>query len=282
VKCLLPTDIPVNDGFYRVLKVIAPKGKVVNCEFPHAVGAGWEVAMKTTEVVFRALANAMPNRVAAEGKKSVFHVAFGGISPHDGEQYAFLETVGGGYGARPNKDGEDAVQAHTQNTENSPVEELETGYPAIILSYELLADSEGAGKFRGGLGLRRSYRFIDHEPVVTILADTAKFTPRGMAGGLEGRGSHFTYDPDGSHATPITSKNTFTSKPDGIFIVETPGGGGYGNALDREPESVLRDARNGKISLARAESVYGVIIDPIIWAVNVERTRALRLKETAV
>ena len=262
LKCLLPTDIPVNDGFYRTIKVIAPSGKVVNCEFPHAVGAGWEVSLKATEVVFSALSKAMPEKIAAEGKKTIFQVAFGGVDPRDGDRYAFYETMAGGYGARPTKDGEDAVQAHTQNTQNSPVEELEVGYPVMILGYSLIPDSEGAGRFRGGLGLRRTYRFVDHKAIVTILADTAKFAPRGLDGGLEGRTSHFIYYPGDSKApVPVRSKTTFEAGPNRILVVETPGGGGFGTPSQRDPEAVLRDVRDGKISLERASSIYRVAID---------------------
>ncbi len=278
VKCLVPDDIPVNDGFYRAVKVIAPPGKVVNATFPHTVAAGWEVSLKTTETVFGAWAKAVPERIPAEGKKTLFHVAFGGRDPRDGEDYAFLETVAGGYGARPTKDGEEAVQAHHQNTENSPVEELEIGYPVMIAAVELVADSEGPGRFRGGMGVRRVYKFLDHEPVVTLLADTAKIPPHGLRGGLDARVAKFVYYPDaGRPPEALPSKTTFRSRANGILVVETPGGGGYGSALMRDPEAVLEDVRNGKVSLERAEAIYGVAIDVTRWEVEVAKTRELRM-----
>jgi N-methylhydantoinase B len=218
----------------------------------------------------------MPDRVAAEGKKTIFQIAFGGIDPRDHEQYAFYETIAGGYGARPTKDGEDAVQAHYQNTENSPVEELEGSYPVMILGYELVPDSEGPGRHRGGLGLRRTYRFKDHAPVVTILADTARFAPRGLSSGLDGRTARFLYYADDLHPVPITSKCTFRAESNSMLVVETPGGGGYGSPYERDPESVLRDVRDGKVSPERALSAYGVFVDTERWVADTARTADLR------
>lgn len=179
-----------------MVKVTAPKGTVVNCNYPGAVVGGWEVGQKTAEAVLRAFSKAMPDRVPAETKKTILHIAFGGVAPRSKEYYVFLETNAGGFGARPTKDGVDAVQPALQNAENSPVEELEVGYPVLILRYELLPDSEGAGRFRGGLGLRRDYQFRDHEATVTILADTAKFPARGIFGGLDGRTARYLLNPD--------------------------------------------------------------------------------------
>jgi N-methylhydantoinase B len=146
----------------------------------------------------------------------------------------------------------------------------------MILGYELVPDSEGPGRHRGGLGLRRTYRFKDHKAIVTILADTAKYAPRGLDSGLEGRTSHFIYYPDDKHPTPVGSKSTFTAVPNSILVVETPGGGGYGLPARRDPEAVLRDVRDGKVSPERALSAYSVAIDTQRWIVDQAKTDSLR------
>lgn len=276
VKALLPTDIPVNEGFYRVVKVIAPKGSAVNCEYPSPVVGGWEVACKTTEAVFGALAQVLPDKIAAEGKKTYFHIAFGGVDPRKSESYVFMETLAGGYGGRPTKDGEDAVQAHHHNTENSPIEEMEIGYPVLIRRYELIPDSEGPGKFRGGLGLRRDYQFRDHAATVTILADTFKFPPQGLFGGREGRPSRAVFNPGQEDERELRSKITLKLKPSDIISLQTPGAGGYGDPFYRDPEAALRDARDGKISIERARTMYGVVINDDTWTVDRQATTKLR------
>jgi len=276
VRALLPSDLPTNDGFYRMVKVTAPKGTVVNCSYPSAVVGGWEVGQKTAEAVLRAFSKAMPDRVPAESKKTILHIAFGGVDPRNNEYYVFLETNGGGFGARPTKDGVDAVQPALQNAENSPVEELEVGYPVLIERYELIPDSEGAGKFRGGLGLRRDYRFRGHEANVTILADTAKFPARGIFGGLDGRVARYLLNPDGENCRNVGSKSTFYATPADVVSIQTPGGGGYGNAFERDTRAVLEDVRCGKVSLNRAREVYGVVIDPANMEVDAQETSRLR------
>jgi N-methylhydantoinase B len=276
IRALLPPDLPMNDGFYRMVKVIAPKGTVVNCTYPSAVVGGWEVGQKTVEAVLRAFSKALPDRVPAETKKTILHIAFGGVDPRSQEYYVFLETNGGGFGARPTKDGVDAVQPALQNAENSPIEELEVGYPVQIVRYELIPDSEGAGKFRGGLGLRRDYRFRDHEANVTILADTAKFPARGIFGGRDGRTARYLLNPCGKNFRDVGSKSTFYAGPTDIVSMQTPGGGGCGDPREREPTAVLDDVRCGKTSLDRAREVYGVVINPESWSVDLKETSRLR------
>ena len=157
LKCLIDPDIPVNDGFYRLVDIRSRPGSVVHAKHPAAVAAGWEIAMQLCDLLFKALAPALPDRVVAGTKGCVCNIAFGGINPATGEYFTYYETIAGGYGATLTNDGMDAVQAHFQNTENAPVEETEANYPVRILRYELIEDSEGGGRHRGGLGVRRDY-----------------------------------------------------------------------------------------------------------------------------
>ena len=262
-KCLVDPDIPVNEGMFRPLHLHAPKGLVLNARPPAAIAGCWEVAMRVTDVLMKALAEAVPERVCAAGKGIICNICFGGIDPRDGRVYAFYETVGGGYGARPSKDGMEGVQYHLTNTQNAPVEELETSYPVIIEKYELIPDSDGAGRFRGGLGIRRDYRFENHSVVFSIVSDRAKIAPWGLLGGLEGKKSRYVLNPGTSDEVSLSSKTFRRLKPGDLISVQTPGGGGYGDPKRRQRDKTLEDVRNGKISLRKAKETYRLSLDEL-------------------
>jgi len=181
LNCLIGPDIPTNAGFYACVRVGAPAGTVVNSTSPAPVVGGWETNSRLTDVIFKALAPVLPERMPAETKAMIWHASFGGTSPRTHEYYCFLETLGGGSGARLHSDRPDAVQAHGQNTENASIEETERNYPLRIARYELVTDSEGPGRQRGGLGLRRDYMFPEHGPAFTIRADRDRSGPWGLA-----------------------------------------------------------------------------------------------------
>jgi N-methylhydantoinase B len=280
VRCLTDPDLPMNAGFYEAIRVIAPEGTVANAVHPAAVVGGWEVSVRWIDVFLKAISEVLPDRVCAGGKSMQCHAGFGGFDPRphkDARQYyCFLETLAGGYGGRRGKDGPDAVQTYSQNTENAPVEETELNYPVRIVRYELIPDSEGPGEFRGGLGLRRDYTFPDHEPTFTILADRRKFPPQGLFGGDPGGLANYALiDPDGAEH-PLGSKTTFTVPRGWTVSMQTCGGGGYGPACEREPERILRDVIEGKVSVERARGVYKVAIDIEGRAVDPEETGRLR------
>ena len=205
----------------------------------------------------------------------ICHSGFGGSDPYRGETYCFLETIAGGYGGRASRDGPDAVQPHGKNTANAPVEETELNYPVRITRYELVEDSEGPGRHRGGLGLRRDYSFPDHEASFTILADRERWGPHGLFGGLPGERAHYVLNPD-ADATELGSKVTVELEENDVVSYRTCGGGGYGPPEDRDPDAVLSDVRNGKVSLERAREVYLVAVDPQTWTVDQEATARLR------
>ncbi len=275
LKCLIDPDIPPNQGFYRFVRIDAPEGTVVNCRPPAPVVGGWETHARLNDVIFKALASALPERVPAGGKAMQCHAGFGGIDPRNGEYYCFLETLAGGYGGRARSDGPDAVQTHGQNTENAPIEETERYYPVRILRYELVDDSEGPGTYRGGLGLRRDYVFPDHEVTFTVLADRDKEGPWGLFGGEAGRPAFYLHTRDGE-TEYLSSKTTLDVLPGEVIRYETCGGGGFGPPELRDPQLVLRDARQGKVSVERARTVYGVAVDPEKWEVDSAATQALR------
>ena len=270
LKSLLDPDIPVNAGFYRLVHIVAPTGTVVNCTSPAPVVGGWETQVRLSDILLKALAPVLPDRIPAGTKAMMAQVGFGATHPRTGELYAFYETLAGGYGGRAASDGPDAVQCHGQNTENAPIEETEINYPVRINRYELVDDSDGAGKHRGGLGLRRDY-FFDHEASFTILADRDRWGPWGLFGGQPGKVATYVLNPN-TEAVKLGSKVTIQLKPGDVVSLRTCGGGGYGPPEARDPELVLRDVRNGKVSPERAKEIYGVSIDTDTW--TVEKTRA--------
>ena len=275
LRCLLDPDLPINHGFYQFVRIDAPLGTVVNCVHPAPVVGGWETHARLNDVIFKALSQRMPEAVPAGTKAMQCHAGFGGIDPNTGEYYCFLETLAGGYGARQRSDGPDAVQMHGQNTENAPIEETESNYPVRITRYELVPDSDGPGKHRGGLGLRRDYLFLDHEATFTVLADRDKEGPWGLYGGQAGRRATYVLI-SGGRETELGSKVTVDLKPGDVVSYRTCGGGGFGAKEERDPELVLRDVRQGKVSLERARDLYRVAIDTNDWSVDQPETAMLR------
>jgi N-methylhydantoinase B len=256
LKCLIDPDLPVNDGFYRVIEVDAPPGTVVNGSWPSAVVGGWETHDRLVEVLIHALLPGFPDRLMAGTKGMMCQAGFGSLDVERGSYTCFYDTFAGGYGARAASDGPDAVQAHGQNTENAPIEETELNYPVRIPRLSLVEDSEGAGRFRGGLGLRKDYRF-DRPTTYTILADRDRFGPHGVFGGLDARVAEYVLIRGGEERR-LGSKVTVELEAGDVISVRTCGGGGYGPPAERDPAAVLRDVRQGKVSEARARDVYRV------------------------
>ncbi len=279
VMSLIGGDLPKNDGFYRPFELITPEGSMVNPTYNRPVAAGWEIAIRAGDLVTRAMADAMPEETIAATKGIICNLAYGGDDPRDGDEYVYYETVGGGYGARATKDGMDGVQAHYQNTANSPIEELESEIPLYVRKYEYIQDSEGAGRTRGGLGIRRDMEFYDHEASVTVLSDRTKNQPWGLFGGEAARAAKYVINPDGDRVE-VSSKSTNRLDPNDIASIQTPGGGGYGDPIERDPEDVLSDVVNEKVSVRKAEEQYGVVIDKAAREVDEEATQERRTAMT--
>jgi N-methylhydantoinase B len=205
-------------------------------------------------VIFRALLPALPDRLPAGTKAMMCHAGFGGVDPETSSYYCFLETFAGGYGARFASDGPDAVQAHGQNTENAPVEETELNYPVHIAQLSLVEDSDGAGRFRGGLGLRKDFRF-DRPTTFTVLADRTVSGPAGAFGGGDGARAEYVLIREGSERR-LEAKGTVELEAGDVVSYRTCGGGGYGPPAERDRALVARDVREGKVSAERAREVY--------------------------
>ena len=258
-RCLVDDGIPVNDGFLNRVHVDGPDGLVCTATRPAAVVGGWELVSRMAELIFRSLHPAMPDRIPAAGKGCIVNIGFGGTDPRRGEYYCYMETIAGGNGARPTKDGPDGVQTNLQNTENAPIEEVELHYPIRVKRYELITDSCGAGQYRGGMAIRRDFEFPYAECSWTVLSDGRKFAPWGLMGGQEGSCAKFIFDPEGEHRD-LPSKCTVEVPKGGCVRVETPGAGGFGEPLKRERGAVHKDLRDDKISADAARQDYGLDI----------------------
>ena len=256
-RCLVDDGIPVNDGFLNRIHVDGPDGLVCTALRPAAVVGGWELVSRMTELIFRSLHPVLPNQIPAAGKGCIVNIGFGGPDPRRGEYYCYMETIGGGNGARPTKDGPDGVQTNLQNTENAPIEEVELHYPIRIKRYELITDSCGAGRYRGGMAIRRDFEFPYAECSWTVLSDGRKFAPWGLMGGADGSCARFIFDPEGEHRD-LPSKCTIEVPKGGCVRVETPGAGGFGDPRERDKNAVRRDLRDGKISIESAKAFYAI------------------------
>ena len=182
LKVLVDPDGPTNHGMLEPVTIRAPASSIVNASFPAATAGRSQTCQRIIDVILGALAEAVPDKVIAAGNGANLLIAFSG-QPAGGKYYLYMETVGGGAGARAYKDGTDGVQVHTTNTSNLPIEALEREYPLMIERYELVQDSGGAGTYRGGLGLRRDYRGLGHTLSFSAHGERFKTAPWGIFGG---------------------------------------------------------------------------------------------------
>lgn len=257
LKVLLDPDCPQNHGLLDPVTIRAPEGSIVNAAFPAASAARAQTGQRIVDVIFGALAPACPDRIIAAGNGANTSAAFFGRVP-GGRYYVYLETLGGGAGGRAYKDGTDGVQVHMTNTSNLPIEALETEYPLMVERYELVADTGGAGRFRGGLALRRDYRPLGH--VTTFSGQGERFVnpPWGLFGGQPGGTGRFAILGDDGSETRLANKpSALRVGPGAVISVITPGAGGYGPPGERAAEAVEEDARSGKFGSGYLARHYG-------------------------
>ncbi|MBI2931890.1 MAG: hydantoinase B/oxoprolinase family protein [Planctomycetes bacterium] len=249
---VLDPHVPPNSGCYRPFRVEAAPGLVVNPLLPAAVQARTNTSQKISEATFRALARALPGKVTAGSHGNIMTNAFSGYLPGTRRRFVCIDIQGGGCGARPSKDGRDGQDSHLARFMNTPVEAEELEHPIRIERYEFIADSGGAGRTRGALALRRDIRALT-EMTFSRYADRQKFPPFGILGGKDGA-MGATYI-NGERAK---SKGIDTLKAGDVVTLCTPGGGGYGDPRERDPERVRRDVRDGKVSQDAAKRNYSL------------------------
>jgi N-methylhydantoinase B len=254
VKTLVGPDIPANAGLFRPIHVSAPPGTLLNCVAPAAVNSRTQTCQRVVDLIHGALAPAIPDRIIAACNGACVSSTFSGVNPRTGQFYVYLETIGGGFGARATKDGLDGVHVHITNTSNLPVEALEAEYPLVVERYALVDDSGGPGRWRGGLGLVRRIRAEDHDCHAFIHGTRRLSAPWGLFGGHEGGRCRFVYSPG---VPPPVRAQGFLGPGQSVSIV-TPGAGGYGDPRTRDRDLVRRDLREGKVSEDVARNVYGL------------------------
>ncbi len=276
IKSVFDPDLPINEGAIRPVTMTAPEGSVVNCSFPAAVAARMQVGHFMTEMVFRALSTAVPDRIISDsgGTPAQTNIFYG--KRHDGKPFHTMIIRGGGLGASRAKDGHQCA-IFPANGANTPIEILESDTPLRVLARELICDSGGAGKKRGGLGRRMRIRVPDDalapEPPVAIAVQAGRFRypPQGIFGGKHGtRARYLKNDLPGD-----PSSLTFCNPGDTIDF-ESAGGGGFGSPLERDISAVERDVAYGYVSIEKAKSDYGVVLDTTSRKADRNATQRLR------
>ena len=256
LKVLIDPDGPTNHGMLEPVHIEAPEATVVNASFPAATAARAQTCQRIIDVILGALAPAVPERVIAACNGANGVATFSGKDAR-GQYYLYMETIGGGAGGRAYKDGSDGIQVHVTNTSNLPVEALENEYPLLVEKYELVENSGGAGKWRGGLGLRRVYRGLDHTLTFSGQGERAITPPWGIFGGESGgTGSISILHDDGKRTELAIKPASLEVEPSASVCIETPGAGGYGPAQERDGESLLDDLRSEKFSAEFMEKFY--------------------------
>ena len=261
LKTIIDPDglIPPNSGCWRTITVSAPKGCVLNAEFPSpVVYANHEISHRVCDMTFGAVAEFWPDNTMACSQGTSAVVTFGGEDPRNKQRYVSYETIKGGFGARPNKDGINAIASGISNTMNTPIEILEMSFPVRVDEYVLVTDSGGAGRFRGGLGASRTWTVLDHKARASACLERTKSAPFGLSGGKPGLAAKiWTEAPNGDKGI-APGKGGFDVPNGGQIHLRVPGSGGFGDPSERDINAIREDVLDGYISEEAAETHYGV------------------------
>ena len=257
LKALLDPDLPNNSGIFDAIEIKIPKGSLLNCLSPASVALRLNTCQRVVDVVLGAFIDILPKQITGAANGANTSAVFAGINPNNGQRYVYLETLGGGMGGRYSKDGKDGVQVHLTNTSNLPVEAIEMEYPLRVEEYSFVENSGGAGKYRGGLGIRRIIRPIAHKCEFSGVGERFKHSPWGVFGGKPGKPGKFFIKHKNGKITKLSSKSSsiYTTEKDAI-IMETPGAGGYGDPKKRSKENLLKDKISGKFSNSFIKKYY--------------------------
>ena len=277
IRSIADPSVPPNAGSNRPIHVIAPEGTLVNCTYPRDVAhSNIITSHRIVDCLMGALLGAIPERVMAAHHGTQNLLTIGGFSHRTGRPYNYVETYGGGQGALHCQDGMDGVHSHMTNTRNAPVEVIEATYPMLVRSYGLVENSEGPGKFRGGMGLFREISFLEEETTVTISSDRNKIRPWGVLGGKPAAPARFRLTDSGGKEIIMGSKATKKVNEEDTIITMTSGGGGWGPPHERDPEKVRWDVLEGLVSMERARTEYGVVLKKQRLEIDHEASQRLR------
>jgi N-methylhydantoinase B len=276
MKSMFDPDIPNNEGCARPITLKAPEGSVIHCRFPAAVAARMQIGHFLTEIIYRAMAEALPDRVIAGsgGTPATMNVLYG--RRQDGSPFHSVRIRGGGMGAGSRNDGQ-YVYIFPANGANTPVEIFESDTPLIVEKRELIVDSAGPGRRKGGLARGMVLRIPEDEdaplPPVNLGIQSGRFRypPEGLFGGQPGKKALFLINGRPGNPYALTQL-----QPGDRVIMDTAGGGGFGNPFEREIERVENDVLEGYVSPDGARKDYGVVINPETMKADLEETRKLR------
>jgi N-methylhydantoinase B len=251
--------IPPNSGCWRPVTVTAPPGCVVNAQHPSpVVYANHEISHRIADMVMAALFAITPGTVMAGSQGTSAVITFGGVDYRTGDRFVSYESVKGGFGARPTKDGINAVASTVSNMSNTPIEILEMSFPLRVEEYSIVPDSGGAGRYRGGLGVRRVWRVLERQAHAAVCCERSVTPPFGLAGGLPGAPARLELIAPHSNARTLNSKGGFLAPAGSLVVMEAPGSGGYGPPDQRDRAALSEDLLDGYVTPSEARRAYGL------------------------
>lgn len=256
VYCGLKTSIdpnsliPPNSGCWRAIEVTAPEGSLLNCTFPApVVYANHEISHRLADMVMGALAHFLPDQVMACSQGTSAILTFGGVHPGTGQRYVSYETIKGGFGARPNKDGINTICAGISNTMNTPVEVIEMAFPLRLHEYSIAPDTGGAGQYRGGCGSRRIWELLPGADAVgTLCIERMTSPPFGLLGGKAGAAAKVTLTTPDGQTRDLPGKGAFQAPAGSVIDMLTPGSGGMGDPAARDSDAIEQDLKDGYVT----------------------------------
>ena len=275
VKSVLSVNMPNNDGVFRPIKVIAPAGTIVHGVLPAACAARGLTGFRGVDCAFGALAQLYPDKVFAASDGGNTGLTIGGYDA-DRKPFIYVDFISGAWGGRPWADGLDGNTTMFANMASFSVEVIEAENPLEVLDYEFVPDTGGAGKFRGGMSQRKTWRMLADEGILQVRADRQAFRPYGLYGGGPGMPGLNVMDPGLPTEEKLHAKITMTLRRGQIFRHELPGAGGWGPALDRDVDAVARDLRDGLVTIEGAARDYGVVAAGDPPSVDAAATEILR------
>jgi len=272
---MISLDIPRNSGAFRPVTLIIPEGNLLNPRLPAACASRGGTFARQTDVMLGAQAQIRPDKIPA-CTSNLDHLLNIGGRDKEGKPFILIETVWGGWGGRSQADGVDYNTPPMLNGGNQPCETNEELYPIMYNQYAYVADREGAGKYRGSVAVVREWKFIGDEAVFQLRTDRQRSRTYGLYGGGSGKPSESFINPDTENRH--IGKITMNIKKGDVYRLITSGAGGWGDPLERDPELVLKDVRDEKVSVKRAREAYGVVINEAAMEVNMAETEKLRRK----
>jgi len=290
VKAVTDAAIPINQGCYRPIEIIVPEGTILNCTFPASVVSGnTETSPRVIDLLLRALVQAVPGRVIGQSHCAACSGIFSGEDPDDERSrslrrryVSFIDVHAGGMGARPDKDGVNAIRVYVGNTGATPIELIEHTTPLTVEEWSIVPDTGGAGRWRGGCTTRRAYRVLYEEATCTVIAERGRVAPAGVLGGEAGTCFTSTVERgDGRREIlPAKGKQAVLAAGD-LVTIQPAGAGGYGSPLERPVDLVLEDVVNGYVTAGAAEASYGVVLAKDGRSVDAAATARRRAKSGA-